>query len=43
MADAMVSSGMKAAGYIYINIDDTWEGQRDAQRQHHEPIRNFRT
>ncbi len=30
-ADYMVSSGMKAAGYTYINIDDTWEGQRDAQ------------
>jgi alpha-galactosidase len=30
-ADAMVSSGMKAAGYVYVNIDDTWEGQRDAQ------------
>src|SRR5580704_7005963 len=30
-ADAMVSSGMKDAGYIYINIDDTWEGDRDAQ------------
>ena len=30
-ADAMVSSGMKAAGYEYINIDDTWEGQRDAE------------
>ncbi len=30
-ADAMVSSGMNAAGYIYINIDDTWEGERDAQ------------
>jgi alpha-galactosidase len=30
MADAIVSSGMKAAGYIYINIDDTWEGMRDA-------------
>jgi alpha-galactosidase len=29
MADAMVSSGMKAAGYTYINIDDTWEGARD--------------
>ena len=23
MADAMVSSGMKDAGYVYINIDDT--------------------
>ncbi len=31
MADAMVSSGMKDAGYQYINIDDTWEGGRDAQ------------
>ena len=29
-ADAMVSSGMKDAGYVYINIDDTWEGKRDA-------------
>ncbi|MGA3083045.1 MAG: glycoside hydrolase family 27 protein, partial [Terracidiphilus sp.] len=31
MADAMVSSGMRDAGYIYVNIDDTWEGTRDAQ------------
>ncbi len=30
IADAMLSSGMKEAGYIYINIDDTWEGVRDA-------------
>jgi alpha-galactosidase len=30
MADAMVTSGMRDAGYIYINIDDTWEGVRDA-------------
>ncbi len=30
-ADAMVTSGMRDAGYVYINIDDTWEGQRDAQ------------
>jgi alpha-galactosidase len=29
-ADAMVSSGMKDAGYIYINIDDCWHGQRDS-------------
>ena len=29
MADAIVSSGMRDAGYIYVNIDDTWEGQRD--------------
>src|SRR5882724_3803825 len=31
IADAMVSSGMKDAGYRYINIDDTWEGGRNAQ------------
>lgn len=30
-ADALVASGMRDAGYIYVNIDDTWEGQRDAQ------------
>jgi alpha-galactosidase len=30
-ADALVSSGMKAAGYEYVNMDDTWEGQRNAQ------------
>ena len=29
-ADLMVSSGMRDAGYVYVNIDDTWEGQRDA-------------
>jgi alpha-galactosidase len=29
-ADAMVASGMKDAGYVYINIDDTWEAARDA-------------
>ena len=27
MADAMVASGMAKVGYIYVNIDDTWEGQ----------------
>jgi alpha-galactosidase len=30
VADAMVSSGMKKAGYVYVNIDDTWELGRDA-------------
>ncbi|MGE5645217.1 MAG: alpha-galactosidase [Acidobacteriota bacterium] len=29
MADAMVSSGMKAAGYSYIVIDDCWQVSRD--------------
>ena len=31
IADAMASNGMKAAGYRFINIDDTWEAGRDAQ------------
>ena len=29
MADAMVASGLKDAGYEYINIDDCWHGERD--------------
>jgi alpha-galactosidase len=29
-ADQIVSTGMKDAGYVYVNIDDTWEGERDA-------------
>lgn len=28
--DAMVSSGMHDAGYVYVNIDDCWHGERDA-------------
>ncbi|MDW5267437.1 MULTISPECIES: glycoside hydrolase family 27 protein [Acidobacteriaceae] len=31
IADAMVTSGMRDAGYVYVNIDDTWQGVRDAQ------------
>ncbi len=34
-ADAMVRNGMKDAGYVYVNIDDTWEGARDAQGNIH--------
>ena len=30
MADAMVKSGMKDAGYQYIVIDDCWQVERDA-------------
>ncbi len=30
-ADALVSTGMKAAGYVYVNIDDCWQGNRDTQ------------
>jgi alpha-galactosidase len=30
MADALVSSGMRDAGYVYLIVDGGWEGQRDA-------------
>ena len=35
IADAMAVNGMREAGYIYVNIDDTWEGERDAQGNIH--------
>lgn len=35
MADAIATNGMKQAGYIYVNIDDTWQGERDAQGNIH--------
>lgn len=28
IADVLVSSGMAKAGYIYVNIDDAWQGQK---------------
>jgi alpha-galactosidase len=30
-ADALVATGMRDAGYVYVNVDDTWQGTRDAQ------------
>ena len=30
-ADAFVSTGMRDAGYVYINIDEGWEGKRNAE------------
>jgi alpha-galactosidase len=30
-ADMLVSTGMRDAGYVYVNIDDTWQGKRDEQ------------
>ena len=30
VADAMVSTGMRDAGYQYVVIDDCWQGKRDA-------------
>jgi alpha-galactosidase len=29
IADAMVETGLRDAGYVYINIDDCWHGKRD--------------
>jgi alpha-galactosidase len=29
IADAMATNGMRDAGYVYVNIDDTWELGRD--------------
>ena len=34
-ADALVSTGMRDAGYVYVNIDDTWEGKRDRHGRIH--------
>jgi alpha-galactosidase len=31
IADAMARNGMRDVGYVYVNIDDTWEGERDAR------------
>jgi alpha-galactosidase len=31
IADALVSSGLRDAGYVYVNIDDGWQGERDAR------------
>jgi alpha-galactosidase len=30
IADAMVETGMRDAGYVYLNVDDGWQGERDA-------------
>lgn len=31
IADKMVTSGLKDAGYLYVNLDDCWHGERDAE------------
>lgn len=30
VADAMVESGLRDAGYVYLNLDDCWHGERDS-------------
>ncbi len=34
-ADLLVSTGMRDAGYLYVNVDDTWQGTRDAKGELH--------
>ncbi|MCW3092608.1 MAG: alpha-galactosidase [Ferruginibacter sp.] len=41
IADAMISSGMKDAGYTYINIDDCWHGDRDSKGFIHPDPKRF--
>lgn len=31
IADAMVSSGLADCGYVYVNVDDCWHGDRDEE------------
>jgi alpha-galactosidase len=40
-ADAMISSGLAAHGYQFINIDDGWEGQRDGATKVLQPNSKF--
>jgi len=40
-ADALVASGLRDAGYVYINIDDCWHGERDAQGFIHPDAKRF--
>jgi alpha-galactosidase len=30
VADAIVTTGLRDAGYVYVNVDDCWQGARDA-------------
>ena len=30
VADAMVETGLRDAGYLYVNLDDCWHGERDS-------------
>jgi alpha-galactosidase len=35
VADSMVSSGLRDAGYVYLQIDEGWQGRRDAKGNIH--------
>lgn len=41
IADKMVSLGLVDAGYIYLNLDDGWHGERDGQGFVHEDPDKF--
>src|SRR5258706_9947121 len=41
MADAMAGNGMKAAGYIYVNIDDTWEARSEEHTSELQSLTNL--
>jgi len=40
-ADKMVELGLVDAGYVYLNLDDCWHGQRDEQGFVHEDPEKF--
>ena len=40
-ADKMVELGLVEAGYVYLNIDDCWHGQRDSLGFIHEDLNKF--
>jgi len=40
-ADALVSTGLKKAGYVYLNLDDCWAETRDADGIVHEDAKAF--
>jgi len=40
-ADAMVASGLAEHGWIYINVDDCWQGERDPKTKIIAPNSNF--
>jgi Alpha galactosidase A/Alpha galactosidase A C-terminal beta sandwich domain len=40
-ADALVSSGMRDAGYTYVVVDDCWHGERDAAGNIHADPERF--
>jgi alpha-galactosidase len=40
-ADALVSSGMRDAGYVYVVVDDCWHGARDAAGNIHAEAGRF--